>query len=117
MSLSFGHFELQAISGGRFRMDGGCMFGVVPKVLWQKKFEPDALNRIPMETSCLLIRSQDATILVDTGYGAKGSDRDREIYALESGNPLVEHLTQAGIAPEQVTHVILTHLHFDHAGG
>lgn len=117
MGLSFGQFELHAISGGRFRMDGGCMFGVVPKVLWQKKIAPDENNRILMDTRCLLIRSQDATVLVDTGYGTKGSDRDHEIYSLESGNPLIEHLAEAGVSPEQVTHVVLTHLHFDHAGG
>jgi glyoxylase-like metal-dependent hydrolase (beta-lactamase superfamily II) len=117
MGLSFGQFELHAISGGRFRMDGGCMFGVVPKTLWQKKASPDEQNRILMETNCLLIRSPDTTILVDTGYGTKGTDRDREIYELESGNPLVEHLAQVGIAPEQITHVVLSHLHFDHAGG
>src|SRR5262245_33537142 len=117
MALTFGQFELHAISGGRFRMDGGCMFGVVPKALWQKKASPDEQNRILMETNCLLIRSKEAIILVDTGYGTKGSDRDREIHVLESGNPLIEHPAQVGVSPEQVTHVILTHLHFDHAGG
>src|SRR5580765_7907569 len=102
MSLKVGDFDLQAISGGRFRMDGGAMFGVVPKVLWGKKAPPDERNRIPMATNCLLIRAPKAIILVDTGYGTKHPPRDYENFSLEPGNPLLENLTAASVKPEQI---------------
>jgi glyoxylase-like metal-dependent hydrolase (beta-lactamase superfamily II) len=117
MTISIGDFQVEVISGGTFRMDGGAMFGVVPKVIWEKKIPPDARNRIPMETNCLLIRTGEATILIDTGYGTKGSPRERENFVLEAGDPLIEHLAAAGVTPGQVDTVILTHLHFDHVGG
>ena len=78
MAIKIGEFELRVISGGRFRMDGGAMFGVVPKVLWQKKSPPDEQNRVPLATNCLLIRTPKMTLLIDTGYGPKHSDRQRQ---------------------------------------
>ncbi len=115
--MNLGDLDIQIISGGRFRMDGGAMFGVVPRPLWQKKITPDERHRIPMETNCLLIRTGEKNILVDTGYGTKGSDRDRDIFDLEPGRPLLDHLAEHKLSPDDIDIVILTHLHFDHAGG
>jgi len=115
--MKFGNFDLQIISGGHLRMDGGTMFGVVPKVLWQKKSEPDEHNRIFLETNCLLVRSEHGLVLIDSGYGTKAAPRDRENFALQEGNPLLDNLARVGVKPEDVDIVILTHLHFDHAGG
>ncbi len=117
MALTFGEFELEVISGGRFRLDGGGMFGVVPKVLWQKKSPPDERNRILMDTNCLLIRGPAGNVIIDSGYGSKNSPRDREFFSLEEGLPLLANLAKAGMKPDQIDCVILTHLHFDHAGG
>lgn len=92
------------------------MFGVVPKALWSKLVEPDGLNRIPLQTNCLLLRGGGRTVLVETGYGDKWTDKDRAIFALEH-RTVIDALHQVGVAPEEIDHVIVTHLHFDHAGG
>ncbi len=109
--------EIRRVSGGGFRLDGGSMFGVVPKVLWEKENPADERNRIPLETNCTLVQTTTATILIDTGYGSKATEKERERQALARGNPLVENLAQAGVAAEGVDFVVLTHLHFDHVGG
>ncbi len=93
------------------------MFGVVPRTLWEKKQPPDKRNRIQMATNCVLLRNDDRTLLIDTGYGDKFDERGRELFCLEEGNPLVENLASAGVAVEDVDTVVLSHLHFDHAGG
>ncbi len=108
--------ELSVVSGGVFKLDGGSMFGIVPKPLWQKICPPDEQNRITNDTNCLLIRKDGRNILVDTGYGDKMTDRDRRIYDM-SGPTVLESLSARGVSPEQIDLVILTHLHFDHAGG
>ena len=115
--MRLGDWELTTVSGGTLRLDGGAMFGVVPKPLWQKLSPPDERNRIRMATNCLLARAGRHTILVDTGYGGKVSERQREFDALEAGEPLLESLARVGVAPEQIDYVALTHLHFDHCGG
>ena len=79
MSISLGNWELQTISGGRFALDGGAMFGVVPKPLWQRSSPADERNRIPLATNCLLARDGTHTVLIDTGYGSKLSEKEREI--------------------------------------
>ncbi len=117
MTLQIGPWQLNSVHGGSFRSDGGAMFGVVPRVLWTRHVEPDEKNRIPSRCHCLLARDGKHTVLVDTGYGPKCSPRLRELFALEEGNPLLESLQRLGVAPEEITHVVLTHLHFDHAGG
>lgn len=117
MSLSIGDLTVACVSGGHLRLDGGSMFGVVPKALWQRRSAPDDQNRILLATNCLLVRSPTQTVLVDTGYGGKASDRDRQHFALECENVLVNNLAAIGVEPEHIDLVILTHLHFDHAGG
>ncbi len=108
--------ELLVVSGGRFKLDGGSMFGIVPKPLWQKICPPDDRNRITNDTNCLLIRKDGRNILVDTGYGDKMTDRDRGIYGM-SGSTILGSLSDRGVSAEDIDLVILSHLHFDHAGG
>ncbi|MCS6862052.1 MAG: MBL fold metallo-hydrolase, partial [Abditibacteriales bacterium] len=108
--------DLLVVSGGRFRVDGGGMFGVVPKVLWARHFPADERNRILMETNCLLIRTAGRTILVDTGCGTKMMPKEREIWGLE-GEDIVAALSARGVKAEEVDTVVLTHLHVDHVGG
>lgn len=114
--MRLGEMELLVVSGGRFRVDGGGMFGVVPKVLWARHFPPDERNRILMETNCLLIRTAGGTILVDTGCGTKMTPKEREIWGLE-GEDIISALSARGMKVEDVDTVLLTHLHVDHVGG
>ncbi len=117
--LRIGRFELEVLETGRFGLDGGAMFGVVPKPLWERAYHPaDAANRIPMAARALLIRWPGGTLVVDTGNGMKMSEKQRQIYALDTSRYSLESsLHRLGVRPEDVTAVILTHLHFDHAGG
>ncbi len=115
-----GPFTLYSIPTGDFRLDGGAMFGVVPKPLWSKKIPADDLNRISMGMRCLLIHSEqtDRVYLVDTGLGMKYDEKFKQLYALDdSSDNLLGNLQRAGFEPEQITDVIFTHLHFDHGGG
>lgn len=115
--MELGDWRLETVSGGRFLLDGGTMFGVVPKPLWEKAQPADERNRIRSATNCVLARNGDHTVLVDTGYGGKLGEREAEIYALEPGEPLLESLAAHGLGPEAIDVVALSHLHFDHAGG
>lgn len=117
ISVKLGGLDLKSVSGGQLWLDGGTMFGVVPKVLWQCKSSSDDRNRILLETNCLLVSTGDKTVLIDTGYGSKASDRQRENHAMQDGLPLLDNLSSLGLGPDDVDMVILTHLHFDHAGG
>ncbi len=117
MHLDLGDTRVDVVSDGTFRLDGGAMFGVVPKPLWNRVSPADERNRIRLALNCLLIRNGADTILVDTGMGARWSDKERSIYALENAPGLIEALAGFGVAPGDVTMVINTHLHFDHAGG
>lgn len=108
--------ELSVVSGGVFKLDGGSMFGIVPKPLWERICPPDEKNRITNDTNCLLIRKDGRTILVDTGYGDKMTDRDRSIYDM-SGSTILGSLSAWGVSAEEIDLVILSHLHFDHGGG
>lgn len=112
--------RVRALDAGRLRLDGGAMFGVVPKPLWSRRIEPDSRNRIPLAMRCLLVETQGVRVLVDTGLGNKESSKFREIYGVENeGSPtrLEDALRAAGHEPEAVDVVVNTHLHFDHAGG
>jgi glyoxylase-like metal-dependent hydrolase (beta-lactamase superfamily II) len=115
--MKLGQFTVTTVSGGRFRSDGGTMFGVVPKVLWSKLIDVDAHNCIRQATNCVLVQTGRQKILIDTGYGPKLQDKERAILAAESGNPIVASLAAQGVKPEDINVVILSHLHFDHAGG
>ena len=117
-----GDFTVHAIQAGGQKLDGGAMFGVVPKPLWEKRIRADERNRIQLGMRCLLIEHPSGLVLIDTGAGNKENEKFKEIYGLENegadGATLLEDgLKQIGITPPDVTLVINTHLHFDHAGG
>lgn len=115
--MKLGSLDLTLVSDGGFRLDGGAMFGVVPRVLWERVKAPDAKNRIAMATNCLLIESGSDLLLIDTGIGDKNDARFREMFALEDGaTRLPDSIRQAGYELGDITHVVLTHLHFDHCG-
>jgi len=115
--MQLGAWELTTVSGGQYWIDGGTMFGVVPKALWSRVFPCDEHNNILQETNCVLARDGERTVLIDTGYGSKLSDKQRRIFRSEEGDPLLRNLQQHGVQPEDVDAVLLSHLHFDHAGG
>jgi glyoxylase-like metal-dependent hydrolase (beta-lactamase superfamily II) len=104
------------LRAGAFRLDGGSMFGVVPRSLWSRAVAPDADNRIPLQTNCLLLESDGRKVLVETGYGDKWADRERGFFDMER-RTVLDALAERGVAPEAIDHVIVTHLHFDHAAG
>jgi glyoxylase-like metal-dependent hydrolase (beta-lactamase superfamily II) len=110
-----GRFTCHALEGGRQRLDGGAMFGVVPKVLWERRIPADERNRIPLALRCLLVEHDDGLVLIDTGIGNKEDAKFRDIYAVE--DTLLDAIRGVGHAPQDVRWVINTHLHFDHAGG
>lgn len=116
-SLPIGPYRVHFVFGGRFRLDGGAMFGVVPKVLWNRVSPADERNRIRMRMTCLLIEGEGRRILVDAGSGTKIDAKFRDIYAVEEPEALLPQLASLGLKPEDIDTVALTHLHFDHCGG
>ena len=115
--MKVGAFDIQPVTDGRFRLDGGAMFGVVPKMLWEKCCQPDEQNRIALGLNCLLIRTGRKNILVDTGLGDKEDAKFQEMFAVERIPTLRDSLKTQGLQPEDIHMVVNTHLHFDHAGG
>ena len=115
--MKLGAFEIYPVSDGRFALDGGAMFGVVPKVLWERCCPADEMNRIPLSITALLIRAHGKQILVDTGLGAKEDEKFERMFAVERTPTLYESLKRLGVHREDIDLVINTHLHFDHAGG
>ncbi|HEX8352250.1 MAG TPA: MBL fold metallo-hydrolase [Pyrinomonadaceae bacterium] len=116
--MQFGDYRVEVVPGGEFRLDGGAMFGVVPRSLWQRVAPPDEENRVKLNTNCLFVEGAGERVLVETGMGEKWSPRRREMYGVAPGPTLVESLYErTGRRPEDVTIVVNTHLHFDHAGG
>jgi glyoxylase-like metal-dependent hydrolase (beta-lactamase superfamily II) len=114
--LKLGDLEFHIISDGHVWLDGGAMFGVVPKVLWEKKVNSDAKNRIQLAMNCLLVKAGGKTILVETGAGDKMNEKFRQIYGLDG--PFLGHrLREYGLDNTEIDIVINTHLHFDHCGG
>jgi methylmalonyl-CoA epimerase len=112
-----GNFELISLYDGTFRLDGGAMFGVVPKALWEKKTAPDESNRIPMTMRPLIVRDGTHTMLIDAGLGDKESEKFYRMYAADRTRTLDHALAEAGVAPDDIDIVLASHLHFDHAGG
>ena len=104
------------LKAGSFRLDGGSMFGVVPKAVWSKLTEPDEHNRIRLDANSLLLEDGAHKVLIETGCGGKWSEKDRRIFAM-GDRTILDALREQEIAPGEITHVIVTHLHFDHAGG
>ncbi len=121
--MNFGAFTIELLETGDFALDGGAMFGVVPRNLWMKAYHaPDEENRIPMKATSLLVRTGHGegqrTILIDTGNGTKFPEKLAKIYKIDTSRyTLPASLARFGLSPEDITDVILTHLHFDHAGG
>jgi glyoxylase-like metal-dependent hydrolase (beta-lactamase superfamily II) len=120
--FTIGSLVCHTIEAGLQRLDGGAMFGVVPKPLWERRIPADARNRIPLQMRCLLVEHQDGLVLIDTGAGNKDDAKFRDIYGLENlGTPgptrLEDGIRETGNDPADVKWVINTHLHFDHAGG
>lgn len=111
-----GHqWNTSILQAGSFRLDGGSMFGIIPKAIWRTWSEPDESNRIDLQCNIVLLDDGEHRVLVECGYGEKWSAKDRSIFAMED-RTAIDALAEAGVAPEEITHVILTHLHFDHAG-
>lgn len=116
--MKIGPYEVRMIESGRFALDGGAMFGIVPKPLWDRRAPADERNRIDLATRLMLLRGDDRVVLVDTGMGDDYSDKERDIYKIDQEHSsLARSLAAENLEAEDVTDVVLTHLHFDHAGG
>ena len=114
--MKLGQLEFHVLVDGHLGLDGGAMFGVIPKPMWEKKIPADASNRITLAMNCLLVRAGGKTILVETGAGDKWDAKRRDIFALD-GPHLTKRLLDYGVYPQDIDIVINTHLHFDHCGG
>ncbi len=121
-SRRIGRWNVHAILAGGQKLDGGAMFGVVPKPLWERRIKPDDRNRIQLAMRCLLVEHESGLVLIDTGAGNKENEKFHDIYGVENrgaagATQLEDGLQQLGVSPGDVSLVINTHLHFDHAGG
>jgi glyoxylase-like metal-dependent hydrolase (beta-lactamase superfamily II) len=115
--MRFGDFELISVCDALFRLDGGAMFGVVARPLWERRAPPDARNRITLATRPLVVRGHGRTLLIDAGIGEKMDPKYADIYAIRRERTLDEALQAQGIAEQEIDVVLASHLHFDHAGG
>lgn len=115
--MQFGSFQIHIIDDGFFKLDGGAMYGVVPKNLWSKVEQVDDSNRILMSCNPVLVQTGKYNVLIDTGVGEKSSEKFNQIYVIDMPRGLTPGLAKLGVKPEDITHVINTHLHFDHCGG
>ena len=116
--MQIGKYKLSVVNTGYFRLDGGAMFGIIPKNLWGKTNPPDDQNRIKLATRNLLLEKGEKKILVDTGMGYKWDEKAKKIYDIDPQKNSIEiSLNEFNLKPEDITDVILTHLHFDHTGG
>ena len=126
LKIKIGPYEICPVPTGIFGLDGGAMFGTVPKILWERSNPADEKNRIQMEARALLLKSPGCNILIDTGngsdfvakYGEKMGTKFAEMYNIDPNGPsLVKSIAAHGLKPDDIHHVVLTHFHFDHAGG
>jgi len=116
--MKFGDYRVEVVPDCEFRLDGGAMFGVVPRNLWSKYCPPDDQNRIRMNMNCVFVEAGKERVLIETGIGDKWSEKHRAMYGIDRRRGLAESVRAiAGVAPEEITIVVNTHLHFDHAGG
>lgn len=115
--MHVGMVEIELLSDGVALIDGGTMFGAVPRAVWERRIEPDEFNRLPLALNCLLIRSENKRILVETGLGTKLTEKEEGLWGLRRDRGLVEDLGKHGLAPQDIDLVINTHLHYDHCGG
>ncbi|MFW6113848.1 MAG: MBL fold metallo-hydrolase, partial [Actinomycetota bacterium] len=114
--VKMGDWELVSLSDGFFRLDGGSMFGVIPKPLWEKKKPADDRNRIRLGLNSLLLKGPGSLVLVESGIGRKMTPKEEDIYGLECDGDLMQELEREGCSPEDVDFVIHSHLHLDHSG-
>ena len=118
MLKKIGNWDVKVLETGNFWLDGGAMMGSVPKILWEKTNPPDSCNRIKLALRCLLLDNGTDKILIESGMGNKFNDKFSKMFSVkQSKNPLSDILNNYGYSNEDITHMILTHLHFDHAGG
>jgi glyoxylase-like metal-dependent hydrolase (beta-lactamase superfamily II) len=115
--LILGNFQIYWLNGGNFRLDGGTMFGAVPKVLWSRKCEADAANTLPFTNDVLLVKTPQHNIIIDTGLGNKLTDKQLSIFQVTSPWSVVTDLAELGLSRQDIHFVLLTHCDFDHAGG
>jgi glyoxylase-like metal-dependent hydrolase (beta-lactamase superfamily II) len=115
--MQMGDWKLTSCLAGRFGLDGGAMFGVVPRTMWAKALPPDEFNRVPMVMRLLIAQGKGRTILIDVGAGGGHSEKNRQIYGFEDTDHVVDVIRASGIDPAAITDVLLTHLHFDHGAG
>jgi glyoxylase-like metal-dependent hydrolase (beta-lactamase superfamily II) len=116
--MQFGDYRIEIVPDTEFRLDGGAMFGVVPHALWSKIYPPDDYNRIRMNMNCLFIETENERVLIETGIGEKWTPKQAAMYGIARERPLSETLkATTGFDAEDITIVVNTHLHFDHAGG
>jgi len=118
--VDLGDCRVTLVSGGAFKLDGGAMFGLIPKVLWAQHCPADDQNRIPLACNCLLVEwtdENDRRVIIETGHGAKYSEKEQRIFAIDPEHWLLPSLRRLAVEPETITDVVVTHLHFDHAGG
>lgn len=115
--MQFGDYRVEIVPDTEFRLDGGAMFGVVPRTLWARVCPPDELNRIRLNMNCVFIDTGAERILIETGIGEKWSAKHREMFGITRRSALGESLRNVGVEPDSISIVINTHLHFDHAGG
>lgn len=115
--MKIGKYKLKTVISGYFALDGGAMFGIIPKPLWEKTNPADKQNRVILTTRNLLLISDDKKILIDTGMGKKWDDKSKNIYNINPELDIELALERNGIKSNEITDVLLTHLHFDHTGG
>lgn len=115
--MFLGEIEVRYVGAGSFWLDGGSMFGIVPRTMWEKKMKPDERHRLKFGCNSLLVRAGGKNILVETGNGTKWDAKLRNIYSFPENDPLTESLAKEDVKPERINLVVNTHLHFDHAGG
>ena len=116
--MLFGDYRVEIVPDAEFRLDGGAMFGVVPRSLWAQSCPPDDENRIRMNMNCLFVEAGSERILIETGIGDKWSPKHEAMYGITRSRTLGESVEAAtGYSPQEITIVVNTHLHFDHAGG
>ena len=116
--MKIGKYDLYSVETSEFGLDGGAMFGIIPKPVWEKKVSADELNRVNMVTRSLLLVSDEKKILIDTGNGTKWEEKYKQIYDINTDQYNIEKsLGKYGFSSEQITDVICTHMHFDHIGG
>jgi len=115
--MKLGQFEVETFVEQKFRLDGGAMFGVIPKSMWRRMIEPDENNLIPMQNNLFVLRAYGKKMIFDIGLGDTLSDREKKVYGTDGNSSLESGLADLGLATGDIDYVILTHLHTDHAGG